>query len=327
MAERVMKRGWVYAMTHATRPGEVKIGYTTASIERRLKEHNLGIRALPDMPPFEMAFYVKAADCRRIEGKAHLALARCHSPPGAEWFRIDLGLAREVLELLSGPVLEPEARWPWPGLVRKHGCRNRHLGGGAMWGWFYDNYHALSERVSAPYFGWPALCYQIGNWQVSRGQPFRPPSPAQAQKFWESVCRTVAKEGWDETRGGRIDPRSPGKPAGPSLAEGFDVGGARAEAPLGALPVDAGQPRGAGRSVVGSAAELGGAGEDVRRGGPAGPDGKTPDRPDSAADLVSALPRDDEAPTEIKFADIATIMARTAEVRRDLERFKAEGWD
>lgn len=93
-----MEYGIVYLLTNPVMPGLVKIGMTTREdIDARLKElYSTGVPV-----PFECQYAcrVNKNDCAKIESALHTAFAPQRVNLNREFFRIQVGQAKAILEL------------------------------------------------------------------------------------------------------------------------------------------------------------------------------------------------------------------------------------
>ena len=93
-----MEYGIVYLLTNPVMPGLVKIGMTTQKeIDQRMKElYTTGVPL-----PFECQFAckVKKSDCAKIEKALHTAFEPQRINANREFFRIQVGQAKAILEL------------------------------------------------------------------------------------------------------------------------------------------------------------------------------------------------------------------------------------
>ena len=93
-----MEYGIVYLLTNPVMPGLVKIGMTTQKeIDKRMKElYTTGVPL-----PFECQFAckVKKTDCAKIEKALHTAFEPQRINANREFFRINVGQAKAILEL------------------------------------------------------------------------------------------------------------------------------------------------------------------------------------------------------------------------------------
>ena len=93
-----MEYGIVYLLTNPVMPGLVKIGMTAQEdIEKRMKElYTTGVPV-----PFECQFAckVKKGDCAKIEKALHTAFEPQRINANREFFRIQVGQAKAILEL------------------------------------------------------------------------------------------------------------------------------------------------------------------------------------------------------------------------------------
>lgn len=93
-----MEYGIVYLLTNPAMPGLVKIGMTTREdIDARMRElYSTGVPV-----PFECQFAcrVKKVDCAKIEHALHTAFEPQRVNANREFFRINVGQARAILEL------------------------------------------------------------------------------------------------------------------------------------------------------------------------------------------------------------------------------------
>ena len=93
-----MEYGIVYLLTNPVMPGLVKIGMTTQKeIYQRMKElYTTGVPL-----PFECQFAckVKKSDCAKIEKALHTAFEPQRINANREFFRINVGQAKAILEL------------------------------------------------------------------------------------------------------------------------------------------------------------------------------------------------------------------------------------
>jgi len=93
-----MEYGIVYLLTNPVMPGLVKIGMTAQEdIDKRMKElYTTGVPV-----PFECQFAcrVKKSDCVKIEKALHTAFEPQRINANREFFRINVGQAKAILEL------------------------------------------------------------------------------------------------------------------------------------------------------------------------------------------------------------------------------------
>jgi len=93
-----MEYGIVYLLTNPVMPGLVKIGMTAQEdIDKRMKElYTTGVPV-----PFECQFAcrVKKSDCLKIEKALHTAFEPQRINSNREFFRIQVGQAKAILEL------------------------------------------------------------------------------------------------------------------------------------------------------------------------------------------------------------------------------------
>lgn len=93
-----MKYGIVYLLTNPVMPGLVKIGMTTREdMDARMRElYSTGVPV-----PFECQFAcrVKKSDCVKIEKALHTAFEHQRINANREFFRINVGQAKAILEL------------------------------------------------------------------------------------------------------------------------------------------------------------------------------------------------------------------------------------
>lgn len=93
-----MEYGIVYLLTNPAMPGLVKIGMTTREdLDARMKElYSTGVPV-----PFECQFAcrVKKTDCAKIEKALHTAFAPDRVNANREFFKIQVGQAKAILEL------------------------------------------------------------------------------------------------------------------------------------------------------------------------------------------------------------------------------------
>lgn len=95
-----MEYGIVYLLTNPVMPGLVKIGMTTREdMDARMKElYSTGV-----LVPFECQYAcrVKKADCAKIEKALHTAFSPQRINANREFFRIQVGQAKAILELFN----------------------------------------------------------------------------------------------------------------------------------------------------------------------------------------------------------------------------------
>ena len=93
-----MEYGIVYLLTNPAMPGLVKIGMTAQEdIDKRMKElYTTGVPV-----PFDCQFAcrVKKSDCAKIEKALHTAFEPQRINANREFFRINVGQAKAILEL------------------------------------------------------------------------------------------------------------------------------------------------------------------------------------------------------------------------------------
>ena len=99
-----MEYGIVYLLTNPVMPGLVKIGMTAQEdIDKRMKElYTTGVPV-----PFECQFAcrVKKSDCVKIEKALHTAFEPQRINANREFFRINVGQAKAILELFHHTVV------------------------------------------------------------------------------------------------------------------------------------------------------------------------------------------------------------------------------
>ena len=133
MAETPSTPGWVYIFTNESMPGLVKIGLTTGKPVARAKQ----LTAATGVPlPFVVAWQRAVKDCRYVEGVVHRMLddkrvrgkVAAGAKQEAEFFRIDVKTARQVIEAGADSMLGARHARPWrqrtgPGPLRRNGRR------------------------------------------------------------------------------------------------------------------------------------------------------------------------------------------------------------
>ena len=93
----------VYVLTNESMPGLVKIGRTSGSIEKRMRElYKTGVPI-----PFECAYAAEVADSKDIEKVLHEAYRDSRLNPNREFFRISPESARAILSRLGEVDVTP----------------------------------------------------------------------------------------------------------------------------------------------------------------------------------------------------------------------------
>lgn len=85
----------VYVLTNEAMAGLVKIGFTTASVEQRIKE--LDTTGVP--LPFQCFYAAEVADCRRVEKLLHTIFSDKRVRENREFFRADANQVRAAILL------------------------------------------------------------------------------------------------------------------------------------------------------------------------------------------------------------------------------------
>lgn len=285
--QKTPRRGWVYVLSNESMPGVVKIGRTTVGPLKRLQQLNYLTGVVPGLLPFEVEFYVPARHPVNLEARAKATFREYAVSTGREYFRVDLATVRAAFETMpgAGPIIDGPERPPWP-WRRPPKERGRYMVTGNAWGWLYDNYPTVLERVGSPGFQWETLAYEVGLGTAAMRGRFSPPPPDVVRHLWGTVYGVVARRGWNP-RKGRVN--ADGAPEGPpaEASVGGHEQGAREE--VAAVLVDAGPLRGVAESLCRKWAELGGAGGGVQGGGADEPGWEPPEPADGATDLVSAV--------------------------------------
>ena len=105
--------GWVYVLTNTAMPGLVKIGMTGRNPQVRAAE----LTAATGVPaPFVIAWSRAVSDCVAVEASVHRLLADRRVSGNREFFRCDVGTARQVIEAAAGALLRPWWVSAWRGL-------------------------------------------------------------------------------------------------------------------------------------------------------------------------------------------------------------------
>lgn len=104
-------RSIVYGYGFASRPGLIKVGYSSRGVER-IREQTTGF---PEPP--QVVFVLHHPDAAAIEGRVHTALKHCQDQDtvGVEWFRAgfeDVVAACSELRVALGRE-RWRARWRW----------------------------------------------------------------------------------------------------------------------------------------------------------------------------------------------------------------------
>jgi len=94
-----VKPGYIYIASTAALPGLVKIGFTTQSPEKRIKQFSTG-----SPKPFELEFATEVIDPRRIEGLVHKYLANSRVNDRREFFKVTPKEAHEAVRSVCEEV-------------------------------------------------------------------------------------------------------------------------------------------------------------------------------------------------------------------------------
>lgn len=94
--------GWVYILSNPAMPGLLKIGFTSRDPSTRMQE----LTAATGVPvPFELVWCRAVSDCAGVELAVHRMLADRRAHYRREFFRVDAGTARQVIEAAAGARL------------------------------------------------------------------------------------------------------------------------------------------------------------------------------------------------------------------------------
>lgn len=93
-----MSRGIIYILTNDAMPSYIKIGMTTGTIEKRMKE--LDTTGVP--LPFRCHYAVEVDDCKKKEGLIHDAFADYRRRSNREFFELAPERAVSILKALGG---------------------------------------------------------------------------------------------------------------------------------------------------------------------------------------------------------------------------------
>lgn len=140
MAETPSRLGWVYVLTNPAFPGMVKIGFTSETPRKRAADLS---RATGVPLPFTVVWARAVSDCAYVEAAVHRLLddkrvqgkKAAGARKEAEFFRVDVRTARQVIEAAAGACLGPvyrpgPTRQPhkrWRGRARRHSRRGDGL--------------------------------------------------------------------------------------------------------------------------------------------------------------------------------------------------------
>ena len=107
--------GWVYILTNPAFPHMVKIGLTTRTPTERAAE----LTNASGVPlPFSVAWARAVRDCAAVESIVHRMLGDRRVSGRREFFRCDVGTARQVIEAAAAAKLGRRYRLP-PMLYRR----------------------------------------------------------------------------------------------------------------------------------------------------------------------------------------------------------------
>jgi len=96
--ENKTKEGTLYILTNLAMPGYIKIGKTTGSVDKRVKELS-GSTASP--LPFECVYATKVADMNKVERAFHYGFGDHRINPRREFFRIAPERVVAILKLFA----------------------------------------------------------------------------------------------------------------------------------------------------------------------------------------------------------------------------------
>lgn len=86
---------YVYVLSNEAMPGLVKIGFTTTSIEQRIKE--LDVTSVP--LPFQCFYAAEIDDCKSVEKKLHVIFSDKRIRQNREFFRVDPNQVKAAVQL------------------------------------------------------------------------------------------------------------------------------------------------------------------------------------------------------------------------------------
>ena len=117
-------RAPTYILTNPALPGMVKIGLTTRNPRDRAAE----LASSSGVPlPFAVAWARAVTDCATVERAVHRMLDDKRVSGKREFFRVDVGTARQVIEAAAGSALGRRFR-PRPAVFKGAGKRRRKRG-------------------------------------------------------------------------------------------------------------------------------------------------------------------------------------------------------
>lgn len=97
------KPGWVYILTNEAMPGLVKIGLTTRTPKERAAE----LSSSSGVPlPYVVAWARAVSDCAYVEKAVHRMMDDKRVNGKRESFRVDVAVARQVIEAAAGSMLD-----------------------------------------------------------------------------------------------------------------------------------------------------------------------------------------------------------------------------
>lgn len=88
---------YVYVLSNEAMPGLVKTGFTTTSIEQRIKE--LDVTSVP--LPFQCFYAAEIDDCKSVEKKLHVIFSDKRIRQNREFFRVDPNQVKAAVQLVE----------------------------------------------------------------------------------------------------------------------------------------------------------------------------------------------------------------------------------
>ena len=99
--------GWIYCLANQSIPNQVKIGFTTQSVESRMRQlDTTGVAT-----PFILLKKWLSPDVRRDEATIHRLLAKYRTRSNREWFNIDNAHHEKLIARLDGYMVRMNAQF------------------------------------------------------------------------------------------------------------------------------------------------------------------------------------------------------------------------
>lgn len=93
-----MSEGFVYLLTNEAMPGYIKIGLTEQE-DVAMRVRQLDNTSTP--LPFECVYAARVPDCVRLERTLHFVFGEKRARANREFFKMDFGLAKAIIELVA----------------------------------------------------------------------------------------------------------------------------------------------------------------------------------------------------------------------------------